>query len=89
MVGDKIVGENKSRVADKTLDALMDKASSTTSLKLQNAAWTRADKYVIQTLAAVVPLWQSKSLWITGSKIVAQDFTSMSGANWANIYVKK
>jgi len=89
MVGDKVVGENKSRVTDKTLDALMDKASSITSLKLQNAAWTRADKYVIQTLAAVVPLWQSKSLWITGSKVVAQDFTAMGGANWANIYVKK
>jgi len=88
LVGDKLVGENKSRVVDKKLDAMMDKASATTSAKLQNYAWSQADKYVVNTLAAVVPLWQAKSLWITGSKVVAQDFTAMSGANWANIYLK-
>ena len=88
LVGDKLVGENKSRVVDATLDKMMDKASATTSPKLQNYAWTQIDKYVVQKLAAVVPLWQSKSLWITGSKVVAQDYTAMSGANWANIYVK-
>lgn len=88
LVGDKVVGENKSRVTDKTLDAMMDKASATTSPKLQNYAWAQTDKYVVNTIAAVAPLWQAKSLWITGSKVVAQDFTAMSGANWANIYVK-
>lgn len=88
LVGDKLVGENKSRVVDAKLDAIMDNASAITNPKLQNYAWTKADKYVVQTLAAVVPLWQQKSLWITGSKIVAQDFTAMSGANWANIYLK-
>ena len=88
LVGDKLVGENKSRVVDSKLDAMMDNASATTNPKLQNYAWAKIDKYVVQTLAAVVPLWQQKSLWITGSKIVAQDFTAMSGANWANIYLK-
>jgi peptide/nickel transport system substrate-binding protein len=88
LVGDKVVGENKSRVTDKTLDAMMDKAAATTFLPLQNRAWEKIDKYVVNTIAAVVPLWQSKSLYLTGSKIVSQDFTAMSGANWANLYLK-
>ena len=88
LVGEKVVGENKSRVVDKKLDDLMDRASTTTAPIQQALIWTQADRYVVKNLAAVVPLWQFKSLYLTGSKVVSEDFTSMGGANWATIYVK-
>ena len=88
LVGDELVGENKSRVKDKTLDAMMDKAIGETNPAKQAAAWVAIDKYVVNTIAAVVPFYQGKSLFWYGSNVGGQYYSPMAAMDWANVFLK-
>lgn len=88
LVGDDLVGENKSRVKDKTLDAMMNKAIGETNPAKQAAAWVAIDKYVVNTIAAVVPFYQGKSLFWYGSNVGGQYYSPMAAMDWANVFLK-
>ena len=88
LVGTDIVGENKSRVQDKTLDALMAKALAETNPAKQTALWEQADKYVIHTIAAVVPMYQNKTLLWRGSNVGNQYNSIANSFDYANVYIK-
>lgn len=88
LVGDDLVGENKSRVKDKTLDAMMNKAIGETNPAKQAAAWVAIDKYVVNTIAAVVPFYQGKSLFWYGSNVGGQYYSPMAAMDWANVFLR-
>jgi peptide/nickel transport system substrate-binding protein len=88
LVGADVVGENKSRVTDKTLDALMDKAATETNPAKQNAAWVAVEKYIVNTIAAVVPMYQDKTLLWRGSNVGAQYNPIANSNDWASVYIK-
>jgi peptide/nickel transport system substrate-binding protein len=88
LVGDSLVGENKSRVKDKTLDKMMNAAIAETNPAKQTAAWVAVDKYVVNTLAAVVPFYQGKTLYWHGSNVGGQYYSPMASMDWANVYLK-
>jgi len=88
LVGTDVVGENKSRVTDKTLDAMMDKAASETNPAKQNAAWVAVEKYIVNTIAAVVPMYQDKTLLWRGSNVGAQYNPIANSNDWASVYIK-
>ena len=88
LVGKDTVGENKSRVQDKALDAIMNKALAESNATKQTALWVQADQYVSNTIAAVVPLWQLKTLLWKGSN-VGSVYNSISNSfDWATVYLK-
>lgn len=88
LVGADVVGENKSRVTDKTLDAMMDKAATETNPAKQNAAWVAVEKYIVNTIAAVVPMYQDKTLLWRGSNVGAQYNPIANSNDWASVYIK-
>ena len=88
LVGDDLVGENKSRVKDAKLDALMKKAIGETNPATQAKLWIDIDKYVVNTIAAVVPFYQGKSLYWYGSNVGGQYYSPMAAMDWANVYLK-
>jgi peptide/nickel transport system substrate-binding protein len=88
LVGTDVVGENKSRVKDAKLDAMMVAAAAETNPAKQTAAWVAIDKYVVSTIAAVVPMWQSKTLLWRGSNVGAQYNPIANSNDWASMYIK-
>jgi peptide/nickel transport system substrate-binding protein len=88
LVGTDLVGENKSRVKDAKLDAMMVAASKETNAAKQTAAWVAIDKYIVNTIAAVVPMWQSKTLLWRGSNVGAQYNPTANSNDWASVYLK-
>jgi peptide/nickel transport system substrate-binding protein len=88
LVGTDLVGENKSRVKDAKLDAMMVSASKETNAAKQTAAWVAIDKYIVNTIAAVVPMWQSKTLLWRGSNVGAQYNPTANSNDWASVYLK-
>ena len=88
LVGTDVVGENKSRVTDKTLDAMMEKAAAETNPAKQNAAWVAVEKYIVNTIAAVVPMYQDKTLLWRGSNVGAQYNPIANSNDWASVYLK-
>ena len=88
LVGTDVVGENKSRVADKTLDAMMTKAAAETNPAKQNAAWVAVENYIVNTIAAVVPMYQDKTLLWRGSNVGAQYNPIANSNDWASVYIK-
>jgi peptide/nickel transport system substrate-binding protein len=88
LVGTDVVGENKSRVKDAKLDAMMVAAAAETNPAKQTAAWVAIDKYVVSTIAAVVPMWQSKTLLWRGSNVGAQYNPTANSNDWASMYIK-
>jgi peptide/nickel transport system substrate-binding protein len=88
LVGTDLVGENKSRVKDAKLDAMMVAASKETNAAKQTAAWVAIDKYIVSTIAAVVPMWQSKTLLWRGSNVGAQYNPTANSNDWATVYIK-
>ena len=88
LVGKDLVGENKSRVKDAKLDAMMVAAGKETNAAKQTAAWVAIDKYVVSTIAAVVPMWQSKTLLWRGSNVGAQYNPTANSNDWASVYLK-
>jgi peptide/nickel transport system substrate-binding protein len=88
LVGKDLVGENKSRVKDAKLDAMMVAAGKETNAAKQTAAWVAIDKYVVSTIAAVVPMWQSKTLLWRGSNVGAQYNPTANSNDWASVYIK-
>jgi peptide/nickel transport system substrate-binding protein len=88
LVGTDVVGENKSRVTDKTLDAMMTKAAAETNPAKANAAWVAVEKYIVNTIAAVVPMYQDKTLLWRGSNVGAQYNPIANSNDWASVYIK-
>jgi peptide/nickel transport system substrate-binding protein len=88
LVGTDVVGENKSRVTDKTLDTMMEKAAAETNPAKQNAAWVAVEKYIVNTIAAVVPMYQDKTLLWRGSNVGAQYNPIANSNDWASVYIK-
>ena len=88
LVGKDTVGENKSRVQDKALDAIMNKALAESNATKQTALWVQADQYVSNTIAAVVPLWQLKTLLWKGSNVGSVYNPIANSFDWATVYLK-
>jgi len=88
LVGASLVGENKSRVKDKKLDAMMKAASAESNPTKQAALWAGVDKYITNTIAAVVPFYQGKTLYWNGSNVGGIYFSPMASMDWANLYLK-
>jgi len=88
LVGTDVVGDNKSRVTDKTLDAMMTKAAAETNPAKANAAWVAVEKYIVNTIAAVVPMYQDKTLLWRGSNVGAQYNPIANSNDWASVYIK-
>ena len=88
LVGTDVVGENKSRVTDKKLDAMLAAAAAETNPAKQTAAWVAIDKYIVNTIAAVVPMWQSKTLLWRGSNVGNIYNPIANSYDWATMYIK-
>ena len=88
LVGTDVVGENKSRVKDAKLDALMAAAAAETNPAKANAAWVAIDKYIVNTIAAVVPMYQDKTLLWRGSNVGNIYNPIANSFDWATMYIK-
>jgi peptide/nickel transport system substrate-binding protein len=88
LVGDSLVGENKSRVKDTKLDAMMKAANAESNPTKQAALWVGIDKYITNTIAAVVPFYQGKTLYWNGSNVGGIYYSPMAAMDWANVYLK-
>jgi peptide/nickel transport system substrate-binding protein len=88
LVGTDVVGENKSRVKDAKLDAMMVAAAAETNPAKANAAWVAVEKYIVNTIVAVVPMYQDKTLLWRGSNVGAQYNPIANSNDWASVYIK-
>jgi len=67
---------------------LMAAAAAETNPAKQTAAWVAIDKYVVNTIAAVVPMYQGKTLLWKGSNVGSIYNPTANSFDWATMYIK-
>ena len=67
---------------------MMAAAAAETNPAKQTAAWVAIDKYIVNTIAAVVPMYQSKTLLWKGSNVGNIYNPTANSFDWATMYIK-